>query len=106
MCYKVYPLLRWLQSKWEGLCDDPSYAPVKHALEAGLKNMKKWYKKTDETSIYFISHGKYVISQLLSLLTNTYRPVLDPRYKLSYLNAAGGPEWVAKGMATMRKIVD
>ena len=31
--------------------------------------------------------------------------VLDPRYKLSYLNVAWGPERVAKGMDTMRKIV-
>ena len=29
------------------------------ALEAGLKNRSKWYRKADDivTSIYFISHG-------------------------------------------------
>ena len=63
--YKVYPLLGLLQSKWEQLHDNASYAPVKHALEAGLENMKKWNKKMDETSIYFILNGKYIISQVI-----------------------------------------
>ena len=98
-------MLGRLQSKWEALCDDDEYAPIKHAIEAGLKNMKKWYQKADETSIYFVSHGMYIISHVLALLTNALRLVLDPRYKLSYLNKAWGSELVEKGMATMRKIV-
>ena len=57
MCHKVFPLLEQLQTEWETLCDDDKYFPVKHALDAGLKNMAKWYRKTDDTSIYFISHG-------------------------------------------------
>lgn len=32
---------------------------MKHALEAGLKNMSKWYHKVDDMSIYITSHGKY-----------------------------------------------
>ena len=56
-CYIVFPLLKQLQSEWETLCDDNKYFPVKHALDAGLKNMGKWYWKTDNTSIYFISHN-------------------------------------------------
>ena len=42
-CYKVFPLLKQLQSEWETLCEDNKYFPVKHALDAGLKNMGKWY---------------------------------------------------------------
>ena len=56
-CHKVFPPLEQLQSEWETLRDDDKYIPVKHALDAGLKNMAKWYWKTDDTSIYFISHG-------------------------------------------------
>ena len=57
-CHKVFPILERLQSEWEALLDDAEYEPVHHALEAGLKNMQKWYRKTDDTSIYFVSHGK------------------------------------------------
>ncbi|KIL55348.1 hypothetical protein M378DRAFT_46105, partial [Amanita muscaria Koide BX008] len=69
------------------LCNIPEYAPVKQALEAGLENMRKWYRKSDDTSIYFISH------------------VLDPTRKLMYLRVAWEEEWVEKGMDRMRKLV-
>ncbi|KAH6904933.1 hypothetical protein BKA70DRAFT_1226143 [Coprinopsis sp. MPI-PUGE-AT-0042] len=36
---------------------DQGPPPVKHAIEDGLANLVKWYRKTDETSIYFIAHG-------------------------------------------------
>lgn len=57
-CYKVFPLLEMLQSKWEELLENERYEPVYEALAAGLKNMAKWYRKADDTSIYFISHGE------------------------------------------------
>ena len=103
-CYKVYPLIERLQSQWEQLRDNPKYEPVKHALEAGLKNMSKWYRKTDDTSIYFISHGSSSYSYFTNtgLLKNT---VLDPTWKLSYLKAAWDPEWVKAGKECMREIV-
>ncbi|KAM6498413.1 Ribonuclease H-like domain containing protein [Amanita muscaria] len=85
-CHKVFPLLEILQSRWETLCKDDAYAPVKHALEAGLKNMQKWYRKTDDTSIYFISH------------------VLDPTRKLRYIEAAWEEEWVTHSRERMREI--
>ena len=47
-----------LQSKWDDLSENDQYEPVHKALAAGLKNMVKWYRKADDTSIYFISHGK------------------------------------------------
>jgi hypothetical protein len=51
-------LVEMLQSKWEDLLENDRYEPVHEALAAGLKNMGKWYRKADDTSIYFISHGK------------------------------------------------
>ena len=47
-----------LQFQWEDLLKNDEYKQVHHALEAGLKNMKKWYQAMDNTSIYFISHGR------------------------------------------------
>ena len=103
-CYKVYPLIKRLQSQWEQLCDDLRYDPVKHALEARLKNMMKWYCKTDDTSIYFISHGLcfYLHFSNNGSLKN---PVLDPTCKLSYLKAAWDPKWIKAGKIQMQEIV-
>ena len=100
-CYKVYPLIERLQSQWEQLHNNPKYVPVKHALEAGLKNMSKWYHKTDDTSIYFISQSYFHFSITGSLKN----PVLDPTCKLSYLKAVWDSEWIKAGKKQMQEIV-
>ena len=103
--HKVFPLLEKVQSSWEALLENHEYQPVNHALEAGLQNMRKWYRKTDDTSIYFISHGNESDPFSSStLLINSFL-VLDPTRKLSYLNAAWESEWVETGMERMRGIV-
>jgi len=56
-CNRVFPLLKKLQTTWEALSVKHEYQPVQNALLAGLQNMDKWYLKTDDTSIYFVSHG-------------------------------------------------
>jgi hypothetical protein len=85
----------------------PEYDPVKDALEAGLKNMEKWNRKTDNTSIYFVCHGIVSYEEVCFtaeqvLLDPT---VLDPVQKLTYLEVAWEDEWVAKAMARMKTIV-
>ena len=60
MCYEVFLLLERLQTQWETLHANDNYEPVHEALDAGLANMQKWYQKTDDTSIYFISHGRLI----------------------------------------------
>lgn len=65
--------------------------------------MRKWYQKTDDTSIYFISHGNDPFSS--SMLLANPRLVLDPTRKLSYLNVAWESEWVETGMERMKGIV-
>ena len=57
--HKVFPLLEKVQSDWESRSNNRMYKLVKPALDAGLKNMSKWYRKTDDMSIYFISHGMF-----------------------------------------------
>ena len=67
--------------------------------------MRKWYRKTDDTSIYFVSHGNVFIVLVIGHMYNSPIIVLDPTRKLTYLNAAWEGEWVEKGMERMRKIV-
>jgi hypothetical protein len=93
-----------LQTQWEEFLKDLQYAPVHDALTAGLKNMQKWYRKTDDTSIYFISHGKdsaIILTKQLILFVL----VLDPTRKLSYVKVAWEAEWVNRNMDRLRKIV-
>ena len=66
-CHKVFPLLEKIQTEWEDLHDNPWYHPVQDAIQAGLDIMEKWYQKTDDTSIYFVSHSNVDIC--LPLLT-------------------------------------
>ena len=66
-CHKVFLLLEKIQMEWEDLHDNPQYHPVQDAIQAGLDIMEKWYRKTDDTSIYFVSHGNVDIR--LPLLT-------------------------------------
>jgi hypothetical protein len=47
-----------LITKWEEYLDDPKFAPVMTALEAGLANVNKWYQTVKDTMMYFITHGK------------------------------------------------
>ena len=104
-CHKVFPLLKQLQTEWETLCDDDKYFPVKHALDAGLENMAKWYWKMDDTSIYFISHGIAFPFFMILICFDQNVTVLDPTCKLSYLNIAWEPEFIETGMMHLRKIV-
>jgi hypothetical protein len=99
----VYPLLEKIQTEWEDLQRDPKYAPVHHAIEAGLSIMDKWYRKTDDTSIYFISHGWSYI--LWYLCANSMILVLDPTRKCTYLDVAWDEEWVEAAKDRMKDIV-
>ncbi|PPR02389.1 hypothetical protein CVT24_002051 [Panaeolus cyanescens] len=81
----VYPLLEKLMSDWDDMINDPKYAPIKHAIQAGVDNMVKWYRKTDESSIYFIAH------------------VLDPVIKLRYVKSAWESDYVEAGMEKMKE---
>ncbi len=91
-----------LQSKWDDLLENERYKPVHEALAAGLENMAKWYRKADDTSIYFISHGKdpTPFSKLQLTLV-----VLDPTWKLSYVQVAWHVEYVEDNMDRLREIM-
>ncbi|KAF8625163.1 hypothetical protein AX15_005530 [Amanita polypyramis BW_CC] len=85
-CYKVFPLLEMVQTKWKEFLEDAKYLPIYNALSTRLNNMQKWYCKADDTSIYFISH------------------VLDPTQKLIYVEAAWEYEHVESNMQHLQKI--
>jgi hypothetical protein len=54
-------------SKWEDLLEDEDYEPVHGALQAGIKLLEKYYRRSDDTDVYFIAHGKSRYHMLVSL---------------------------------------
>jgi hypothetical protein len=51
-------MLELLMSEWEDLLDDVEYEPVHDALKAGITLSEKYYRRADDTDVYFIAHGK------------------------------------------------
>ena len=49
--------LEYLQHAWETFVHLDKFKPILPGLEAGLKNLKKWYNKTDNSPAYFIVMG-------------------------------------------------
>jgi hypothetical protein len=64
--YHAFPVIEFMQQMWEAMAKESKYAPVADALEAGLDNLRKWYKSLDESNMYFICL------------------VLNPRVKMAY----------------------
>ena len=65
---------------------------ISDAIHAGLGNLEKWYRKTDDTDAYFICLGKSsrwaqrIFAESLGVI------VLDPNVKLAYAE----DKWDAK----------
>lgn len=55
--YRTIPVLEFLQETWENMAHALKFAEVSDAIGRGLANLKKWYRKVDETNAYFICLG-------------------------------------------------
>jgi len=53
------PVLEYLQETWQNMAVSPRFDGVELAIDAGLNNLRKWYRKTDDTNAYFICLGMY-----------------------------------------------
>ena len=59
---QTLPVLEFMQEKWEQMAREEKYERIKDGIESGLRNLRKWYRSTDETDIYFISLGKLLLA--------------------------------------------
>jgi hypothetical protein len=41
------------------MADNLEFEELSDAIQGGLANVSKWYRKTDQTDVYFISLGQY-----------------------------------------------
>ncbi len=60
-------MLELLMSEWEELLENKEYEPVHHALRAGIALLEKYYRRADDTDVYFIAHGKLIDSVIIIL---------------------------------------
>lgn len=74
----------------------PRFNSIASSIEAGLANLKKWYQRVDKTDAYFISLSKPSVGHK-GVVDILYSPVLDPSYKLAYVQAKWDRRSVEKG---------
>jgi hypothetical protein len=60
--WRTIPILGFLQQSWENMASMPKFATLAPGICAGLKNLAKWYRKTDDTYVYFICLGEVILS--------------------------------------------
>ncbi|KAG1744680.1 uncharacterized protein EDB91DRAFT_1080768 [Suillus paluster] len=80
------PILEFLQETWENMAQALKFNGVANAILLGLKNICKWYHKTDDTDMYFVC------------LT------LDPNYKLAYTKDKWDTQYFEDGMAHLENL--
>jgi hypothetical protein len=54
----MIPILEFLQQSWENMASTSKFVDIKDAIHAGMANLAKWYRKTEDTDVYFICLGK------------------------------------------------
>ncbi|KAF8981567.1 hypothetical protein BDQ17DRAFT_1337289 [Cyathus striatus] len=87
--WRVIPSLEFLIERWKSMVGHPNFHEVKGALDAGIKNLKKWYHRVDDTSTaYFICL------------------VLDPKIKDVYFQVQWNDEQYQEGMKRLEGVFD
>ena len=56
--WRAIPVLEFLLESWTNMSEHPKFDEMSDALNAGIKNLDKWYRKIDDTDVYFICLGK------------------------------------------------
>ena len=92
-------------SDWEDLLENKEFESVHDTLHAGIELLKKYYRRADDTNVYFISHSKS--SPLAIVLGFNYYEhiVLDPVTKLTYLEAAWEEIYIEMGKKHLKEQV-
>lgn len=85
--YRAFPVIEFMQQRWEAMTKEPKYASVADALEAGLHNLRKWYRSLDDGNMYFICL------------------VLDPRVKMAYFQQHWEKKYLNDGIQILNKTV-
>ena len=75
--------------------------PIRAALAIGKETLNRYYNKTDQSDVYRIAMGRFILS-FFYLFPSRVPVVLHPRHKLQYFKKAG---WDETWIKTSRDIV-
>ena len=79
------------------------------SITSGLANLRKWYRKTNDTDVYFICLGtcrQCRIHMVVSTWSDNYFcAALDPNYKVAYAKAKWEPKDFDGGMKRLENAV-
>jgi hypothetical protein len=81
------------------------FAEISPAIRAGIDNLDKWYRKTDDTDAYFICLGKYHQCLCDGMKSYLELLVLDPNVKLAYAEDKWDSEAREDGIARLEAVV-
>jgi hypothetical protein len=97
-------VLEFLQEAWTNMADHPKFADISDAINAGLENLNKWYRKIDDTDVYFICLGRRLICCQLMRWTENFA-ALDPKWKLAYAREKWDKHYFNAGVKRLEKVV-
>lgn len=55
--WRIIPVLEYLVVRWEDMASQSKYYEISESIEAGLDNLAKWYRTTDDSDAYFVCMG-------------------------------------------------
>lgn len=53
-------MLEYLVVRWETMAAQPKYEEISDSITAGLDNLEKWYRTTDDSDAYFVCMGMHM----------------------------------------------
>jgi hypothetical protein len=65
----------------------PKFSEISDAINAGINNLNKWYRKIDDTDVYFICLA------------------LDPKWKLAYAHTKWETSHYEEGVKQLESVV-
>lgn len=105
---RTIPVLEFLQNTWENMAKMLKFSMISNSIKSGLENLRKWYRKTDDTNVYFcclseLSFMCYIITYWHWWHLNTV--ALDPNYKLAYAEEQWDTEYFEIGKERLETLV-
>src|SRR5882757_4984012 len=103
--WRVIPILEFLIKTWENMAEESQYGVVHDALNKGLENLNKWYKKTDDSGAYFICLGTFIQILSKSCKHLLLHSALDPNFKVVYAEHHWGDDFLKAGLEMLGAVV-
>ncbi|KAG2749565.1 hypothetical protein P692DRAFT_20731536, partial [Suillus brevipes Sb2] len=80
-------LIRDVLQTWESMAGTSKFDSLSTSITSGLDNVSKWYRKTNNTDVYFVCLA------------------LDPNYKVAYAKAKWASQDFDDGMRRLEDVV-